>query len=152
MTAHTETPAPTVLRADSSNPLVSSNELPSNAQFIDGQLRPSSSHRTLDVVDPCSEEILAQVPDGTVEDVDVAVAAAVAAQHQWGRLTPKERSLVLLQIAERVEKNRDMLVRLDSAYTGKPLSVSRDDIDSTVDTFRFFAGAVRAITSQAAAD
>ena len=45
-----------------------------------------------------------------------------------------------------------MLVRLESANTGKPLEVSRDDIASTVDTFRFFAGAARAITSQAAAD
>jgi aminobutyraldehyde dehydrogenase len=152
MTAETETPAWTVRRADSSNPLVSTDELPSNSQFINGHFRPSSSHRTLDVVDPCSEEVLAQVPDGTVEDVDVAVAAAVAAQHQWGRLTPKERSLVLLKIAERVEQNSDLLVRLESANTGKPLDVSRDDISSTVDTFRFFAGAGRAITSQAAAD
>ena len=152
MTAQTEIPAQSVLRADSSNPLVSTNELPSNGQFIDGQFRPSSSGRSLDVVDPCTEKSLAQVPDGTVEDVDVAVAAAVKAQHQWGRLTPKERSLVLLQIADRVEKHSDMLVRLESANTGKPLEVSRDDIASTVDTFRFFAGAARAITSQAAAD
>jgi len=152
MTAQTETAASTVLRADRPTPLVSTTELPSIGQFIDGQFRPSSSHRTLDVVDPCSEEILAQVPDGTVEDVDVAVAAAVAAQHQWGKLTPKERSLVLLQIAERVEQNSDLLVRLESANTGKPFEVSRDDISSTVDTFRFFAGAARAVTSQAAAD
>jgi aminobutyraldehyde dehydrogenase len=51
-----------------------------------------------------------------------------------------------------VERNSDLLVRLESASTGKPLEVSRDDISSTVDTFRFFAGAARAMTSQAAAD
>jgi aminobutyraldehyde dehydrogenase len=43
-------------------------------------------------------------------------------------------------------------VRLDSANAGKPLVVSRDDISSSVDTFRFMAGAARSITSQAAAD
>jgi aminobutyraldehyde dehydrogenase len=152
MTAETQIPDVAVVRADGKAPLVSESDLPSNGQFIDGQFRPSSSGRTLDVVDPCSEEVLARVPDGTVEDVDVAVSAAVAAQHKWGRLTPKERSLVLLQIAERVEQNSDLLVRLESANTGKPLAVSQDDIGSTVDTFRFFAGAARAITSQAAAD
>jgi aminobutyraldehyde dehydrogenase len=152
MTVQTDNPTVTVLRADADAPLVSESELPSNGQFIDGEFRSSSSGRNLDVVDPCTEKSLAQVPDGTVEDVDVAVAAALKVQPQWGRLTPKERSLVLLQIADRVDQHSDMLVRLESANTGKPLDVSRDDISSTVDTFRFFAGAARAITSQAAAD
>ena len=152
MTVHTQIPTSTIRRSESSASLVSDTELPANGQFIDGGVRPSSSGRTLDVVDPCSEQILARVPDGTVDDVDAAVAAATAAQVAWGRLTPKERSLVLLQIADRVEKNADLLVRLESANTGKPFEVSRDDVASTVDSFRFFAGAARAITSQAAAD
>ena len=100
MNVQTQSPDITVLRADGNTPLVSESELPANGQFIDGGFRPSSSGRSLDVVDPCTEKSLAQVPDGTVEDIDVAVAAAVKAQHQWGRLTPKERSLVLLQIAD----------------------------------------------------
>ena len=36
--------------------------------------------------------------------------------------------------------------------TGKPLSVSRDDVNGTIDTFRFMAGALRATTSLAAAN
>ncbi|CCH77412.1 Gamma-aminobutyraldehyde dehydrogenase [Nostocoides japonicum T1-X7] len=152
MTTQTAVPVQTVRRAEGGAALVSEAELPSTGQFIDGGFRPSTSGATLDVVDPCSEQVLAQVADGTAEDVDVAVAAALAAQPAWGRLTPKERSLVLLRIADRVEENTDRLVRLESANTGKPLTVSRDDIASTVDTFRFFAGAARAITSQAAAD
>lgn len=152
MTVQTPISSSTVRRAEASAPLVDESELPSIGQFIDGSVRPSSSRRTLDVVDPCSEQVLAQVPDGTVDDVDAAVQAATAAQVAWGRLTPKERSLVLLQVAERVEKSADLLVRLESANTGKPFEVSRDDVASTVDTFRFFAGAARAMTSQAAAD
>lgn len=152
MTVQTQTPASTVRRADPAASLVGEGELPTNGQFIDGHFRPSSSGRTLDVVDPCTEQVLTQVPDGSVEDVDTAVAAAVAAQHRWGRLTPKERSLVLLEMADRVDKHSDLLVRLESANTGKPLEVARDDVASTVDTFRFFAGAARATTSQAAGD
>ena len=152
MTVQTPISSSTVRRAKASAPLVDESELPSIGQFIDGGVRPSSSTRMLDVVDPCSEQILAQVPDGTVDDVDAAVQAATAAQVAWGRLTPKERSLVLLKVAERVEKSADLLVRLESANTGKPFEVSRDDVASTVDTFRFFAGAARAMTSQAAAD
>lgn len=45
-----------------------------------------------------------------------------------------------------------MLVRLESVNTGKPLSVARDDVAQTIDTFRFMAGALRAATTMAAGD
>jgi aminobutyraldehyde dehydrogenase len=152
MTVLNETPAVTVRRSDVARSLPSDSDLPPSGQFIDGQFRPSTSDCTLDVVDPCREAVLAQVADGTAADVDRAVAAARKAQPAWGALTPKERSLILLQIASRVEEHHDLLVNLESANTGKPMGVSRDDVASTVDTFRFFAGAARSSTSQAAGD
>ena len=96
--------------------------------------------------------MLTQVAEGTAEEVDQAVAAALEARPAWGRLVPKQRSEILHEIADRIEEHAELLVRLESANTGKPLVVSRDDISSTIDTFRFMAGAARAITSQAAAD
>ena len=96
--------------------------------------------------------MFARVPEGTADDVDAAVTAARAAQPAWGALTPKERGAVLLAIADRVEQNANLLERLESVNAGKPNAVSQDDVSSTVDTFRFMAGAARSITSQAAAD
>ena len=112
MTVLNQIPSLTVRRTDGAIPLISENDLPPGGHFIDGEFRPSSSGRTLDVVDPCSEKTLAQVAEGTVADVDLAVGAAVKAKHQWGRLTPKERSLILLQIADRVEQHSDLLVKI----------------------------------------
>jgi aminobutyraldehyde dehydrogenase len=153
MTVQTPISAMSVQRVDGSAiSLLRDGDLPPNGHFIDGQTWSGSSGRVLDVVDPCSERVVAQVAEGTVDDVDIAVAAAVRVQQDWGRRTPKDRSTVLLQIADRVEQHSDLLVRLESANTGKPLAVSRDDIASTIDTFRFFAGAARSITSQAAGD
>ena len=152
MTVLNQIPSLTVRRTDGAIPLISESDLPPAGHFIDGEFRPGSSGATLDVVDPCHEKTLAQVAEGTVADVDLAVGAAVTAKHQWGRLTPKERSLILLQIADRVEQHSELLVKLESANTGKPFAVSRDDVSSTVDTFRFFAGAARSATSQAAGD
>jgi aminobutyraldehyde dehydrogenase len=152
MTVLNETPAVTVRRSDVATSLLNDGDLPPTGQFIDGQFRPSTSDRALDVVDPCRETVLTQVAEGTVADVDLAVAAARKAQPAWGRLTPKERSLILLQIADRVEEHHDLLVNMESANTGKPIGVSRDDVASTIDTFRFFAGAARSATSQAAGD
>ncbi|MCZ9346973.1 aldehyde dehydrogenase family protein, partial [Streptomyces sp. TRM76130] len=91
-------------------------------------------------------------PEGTAEDVDRAVAAAVAAKDAWARRVPRDRSEVLHAVADRLAENADLLVRLESANTGKPLAVSRDDVDMTIDTFRFMAGALRATTSLAAGD
>lgn len=146
----TSVSAPNEIRRSEGPPLPSPGELPPEQHFIDGEFRPGSNGRFIDVVDPCNGTVFAQAAEGSAADVDVAVTAARAAQPAWGALTPKERSEVLLKIAERIELNADLLVRLESANTGKPLVVSRDDISSSVDTFRFMAGAARSITSQAA--
>ncbi|WP_396935695.1 aminobutyraldehyde dehydrogenase [Mycolicibacterium sp.] len=150
MTVLNDTPPVTVRRTAEPAALIAPSDLPPAGHFIDGAFRPSSADATIDVVDPCRETVLAQIAEGTVNDVDVAVTAARKAQPAWAKLTPKERSLILLQIADRVTENHDLLVNLESANTGKPFEVSRDDVASTIDTFRFFAGATRATTSQAA--
>jgi aminobutyraldehyde dehydrogenase len=127
-------------------------DLPPSGHFIDGCFRAVGDAELLDIVDPTSEVVIARVVQGAPADVDAAVQAASRAKRAWGRMVPKERSALLLAVAERIEQNRDVLVRLESANTGKPLSVARDDVDGTIDTFRFMAGALRATTSMAAGD
>ena len=126
--------------------------LPPFGQFIGGAFIPSRSTSTVEVVNPATEETLMQVPAGSVEDVDAAVAAAVAAQGDWAAKTPKERSSVLLRIADIIEANRELLETLEAANTGKPAGVAEDDISSAIDTFRFSAGAARAFTTPGAGD
>ncbi|MEV7087740.1 aldehyde dehydrogenase family protein [Streptomyces sp. NPDC093085] len=150
----------TVRRAASSAPaaapLLDPKELPPARLFIGGTftdtVAPERTERT-DVIDPATEEVIARIPDGSAEDVDRAVrAAADAARGGWARLVPKERSEILHAIAGRIAEHADVLVRLEAANTGKPLSVARDDVAGTVDTFRFMAGALRAPTSMAAGE
>lgn len=126
--------------------------LPPFGQFIGGAFVASSSASTVDVENPATEEILMQVPSGSVEDVDAAVAAAVAAKADWAAKTPKDRSSVLLRIADIIEANRELLETLEAANTGKPAAVAEDDISSAIDTFRFSAGAARTFTAPGAGD
>ncbi|WP_107451049.1 aldehyde dehydrogenase family protein [Streptomyces sp. RTd22] len=142
----------TVRRATDAPPLISAADLPPAGHFVDGTFLDGSPGRVIDVVDPCTEGVISRIPEGTAEDIDRAVAAAARAKGPWGRLVPKDRSEVLHAIADRLAENTDLLVRLESANTGKPLAVSKDDVAMTVDTFRFMAGAVRAATSMAAGD
>ncbi|MDP9883897.1 aminobutyraldehyde dehydrogenase [Sinomonas atrocyanea] len=150
-TAATDTAAPAIRRAPDAAPLVRAEELPPSGHFIDGTFR-AQGGELADVIDPTSENAFAQIHLGTADDVDAAVSAALRAKEAWGRLVPKERAELLLKIADRVSETSDLFVRLESADTGKPFAVSRDDVESTIDTFRFMAGALRATTSMAAGD
>ncbi|MFF1831667.1 aldehyde dehydrogenase family protein [Paenarthrobacter sp. NPDC058040] len=144
----TET-SPFTVRRDGSLP---APQLPPFGQFIGGSFVPSTSDETVDVVNPATEETITRVPAGSLEDVDAAVAAAVAAKAEWAAKTPKDRSAVLLRIADIVEENREILENLEAANTGKTAAVAEDDISSAIDTFRFSAGAARAFTTLGADD
>ncbi|MET8976936.1 aldehyde dehydrogenase family protein [Streptomyces sp. NPDC004539] len=124
--------------------------LPPARQFIGGVFVEGAGG--IEVVDPCTEEVVAVVPEGSAEDVDRAVAAAVAAKDGWARQLPRQRSESLHAIADRLAAEAESLSVLESVNTGKPLMVSRDDVGQAVDTFRFMAGAVRATTSLAAGE
>jgi aminobutyraldehyde dehydrogenase len=150
MSIPTKNEQTTVRRAQPTEDLLHEGDLPPGQLFIDGAFRPSESGALRGVIDPSSATDIAEVPDGTVEDTDIAVAAAYAAKDRWGGLTPKARSELLHQVTDRLVENADLLARLESANTGKPPSVAQDDVAQTIDTFRFMAGALRASTSAAA--
>lgn len=141
----------TVRRADGAR-LLRDGDLAPHGNFVNGAFTPGESGATIDVVNPATGQTIATVPESTASDVDRAVAAAVAARHDWARRTPRERSELLHAMADRVQENSDLLMRLESTNTGKPAAVAEDDVASAVDTFRFMAGAVRAATAMASAD
>ncbi|MFE5687928.1 aldehyde dehydrogenase family protein, partial [Streptomyces sp. NPDC056512] len=153
MTTEADLTTATVRRAADTTPLlITEADLPPTGHFVDGKFIGGSTERVIDVIDPSTEELIARTPEGTSGDIDLAVAAAAAAKSHWARLVPKDRSELLHAVADRLAAHRELLRRLESANTGKPFAVSRDDVDMTVDTFRFMAGALRATTSMAAGD
>ncbi|MET3368530.1 aminobutyraldehyde dehydrogenase [Arthrobacter sp. M2012083] len=152
MTTQTEQFTVRRTSADTHNLPLPELPLPPAGHFINGSFVQGSSGQSIDVVDPTTEQVITSVQAGTADDVDVAVAAAVVAQKTWGTTTPKERADVLNLIANIVEENRKVFEVLESANTGKPQAVSEDDVSSTIDTFRFMAGASRTLTSMAGGD
>lgn len=118
--------------------------------FINGALV-AGSGEALPVWDPATGNVLTQVNEAAPDQVAAAVAAAQAAFARWSRTVPKDRALVLLRIAERVERHADELARLESRNCGKPYAaVLNDEIPAIVDVFRFFAGAARCLGGSAA--
>lgn len=135
------------------NQLITPDQLPPLKLFINGQFRtPATDTASTPALNPATGEVLAEVPQGSVADVDSAVDAASAALAGWKELTPKDRADVLNQVADRIEEHTEALARVESANGGKPRMVAEDDVAGTADIFRYSAGAARAFTEQGAAD
>lgn len=118
--------------------------------FVGGEWVPSAGERTRDIVNPATGETIAQVQDGTEEDVDRAVTAARKAFDEvWFDTTPGERSGMLWKLAEVLETHGDELIALESENVGKPKEVSEADFEFTLDNVRFFAAAARNLEGRA---
>lgn len=142
----------TVRRGTTADPIFATEALPPGQHFINGEFRPGITDEKQAVVNPVTETMICEVAQGAAEDADAAVLAALQAKEAWGKTLPKKRAEILLAIADRLEENSDLLARLESLNTGKPLMVSEDDLASSIDSFRFMAGAARATTSLAAGE
>jgi 1-pyrroline dehydrogenase len=107
---------------------------------------------TMDVLNPSTAEVIAQVPAGTADDVDAAVETAKAALPDWLETTPGERAEVLLKLADMLDANAEELARIESRNVGKPLGYARDEMPVCVDNLRFFAGAARLLEGKSAGE
>ncbi|TMD81837.1 MAG: gamma-aminobutyraldehyde dehydrogenase [Chloroflexi bacterium] len=121
--------------------------------FIGGQWVAGSGSEGQPVINPATGETIAEVPKGTEADVDRAVKAARAAYVEWFETVPKERSEMLLKLAEAVAADGEELANLESANVGKPRALFlSDELPPCVDHLRFFAGAARLLDGKAAGE
>jgi len=120
--------------------------------WIDGRwVEPETDARD-DVVDPATGEVIFRAASSGAADVDRAVQAAAGAFGTWGSATPRQRSEALLKLAQAIEDHADEFTEIESANVGKPLSALPDEMDLTIDNFRFFAGGARALEGRAAGE
>ena len=120
--------------------------------FIDGEWVEGSSGRTAEIVNPATEETIAEVVIGTEADVDRAVVAARSAFESWSLSTPQDRSKALYAFADALEKDAEALSLIEQQNVGKPKGTADFDVEFTVDNVRYFAGAARVIEGKAAGE
>src|SRR2546423_7894712 len=106
----------------------------------------------MEVVNPATGDVIAEVPSATAEDVDRAVQAAKKALVEWRETTPGERAELLLKLADAIDEHADELAELESRNVGKPLSYAKDELPVCADNFRFFAGAGRVLEGKSAGE
>ncbi|HLY93469.1 MAG TPA: aldehyde dehydrogenase family protein [Gaiellaceae bacterium] len=94
------------------------------------------------VVNPATEETIAEIPSAGVEETDAAVARARAAFPAWRAVAPADRARLLRRLATLVEEQDEELSRLESANAGKPIAGARGEVGMVAQVFHFYAGAV----------
>lgn len=112
--------------------------------FIGGEFREAYSGNYIDIINPATAEVFAQLPDSNERDVNEAVAAAKKAFPAWSVTSPDTRFSILNKIATLIDENLDALALAETTDNGKPLWLSRKvDIPRASSNFRFFATAIQ---------
>jgi aldehyde dehydrogenase (NAD+) len=121
---------------------MSTNAREQKSLLINNVWRASASGRTMEVINPATEEVVAEVASADVSDVDAAVAAARAAlDGPWGKMSARERGRLVRRLADRLVERADEVARLETLHNGKPITESRQvEIPAAAECFEYYAG------------
>ena len=95
-------------------------------QYINGEWVDSTDSKTIDVINPATEEVIGKVSSGTQEDVNRAVQAAKVAFPSYSKTSKEERIKLLEDIAKEYENRKDDLVKIMTKELGSPITSSEN--------------------------
>jgi acyl-CoA reductase-like NAD-dependent aldehyde dehydrogenase len=95
----------------------------------------------MQVFEPATEQVLAELPRAGAEEADEAVARAKEAFPAWRDVTPGDRGKLLRNLARAIDERREELATLEARNVGKPISDARGEVGMVVDVFDYYAGA-----------
>jgi acyl-CoA reductase-like NAD-dependent aldehyde dehydrogenase len=93
------------------------------------------------VIEPATEEAMAELPQAGVEETDAAIGRAREAFPAWRRVAPGERAALMRAVAAGVRNEAEELARLEARNVGKPISDARGEVAMVADVFDYYAGA-----------
>jgi succinate-semialdehyde dehydrogenase/glutarate-semialdehyde dehydrogenase len=113
--------------------------------FLNGAWRPARSGRTVDVIDPATEERIGAIPHAGAEDLDAALGAASSAAPGWAKTAGWERSRILRAIANALRGRVEEAALMMARECGKPLAEARGEFGAAIDQFDWYADEARRI-------
>jgi aldehyde dehydrogenase len=113
--------------------------------FINGKFVPPVDGQYFDVITPITGKVYTQAARSTAADIELALDAAHAAKDSWAAVPAAARANILLQIADRIDANLELLAYAETVDNGKAIRETLNaDIPLSSDHFRYFAGCLRA--------
>ena len=115
---------------------------PIHGLFIDGKQVPASLPDLLDVINPATGELLAQISHANAQDVDRAVRSAHTAfeSAEWANMSNRTRARLINKLADVFEANMDEMYQLETANNGRSLNETRAQVSRLPDFLRYNAG------------
>ena len=109
--------------------------------LIGGEWCAAKAHEEIEVINPATEEVVASVPAGAPEDVELAVATAKRAFTEWSKTDVEKRAAILMKAADLIEENSASLSATLTSEQGKPLAEAAGEIHHLAHGVRFYAEA-----------
>nr|AGN03871.1 retinol dehydrogenase 2 [Aurelia aurita] len=126
------------------NPTCGDVEIKYTQIFINNEFRNSESGKTFPTINPCTGEKICDVQEGDKADVNIAVKAARDAfklGSPWRTMDASEKGLLLIRLADLMERDREYLAKLETLDNGKPYSDSfGTDLALTIKCYRYYGG------------
>ncbi|MGY6647985.1 aldehyde dehydrogenase [Wenyingzhuangia sp. IMCC45574] len=117
-------------------------------QYINGEFVESKATSVIEILNPCTEEVLSTISSGTVEDANNALEAAQQSQKAWAALPAIKRAEFLHKMATVIRQNRVFLAETLSKEQAKVIGLAQVEIDVTADYFDYNAGWARRIEGE----
>lgn len=111
--------------------------------FIDGALVASEASGRLDVIDPATEERIAEIADATDGEVDAAIEAALAAGRRWNAIDMRSRAVVMHEIAAAMRRDKALYAEVLTREEGKPYKESLDEVSWCATAMDYYAEVAR---------
>jgi acyl-CoA reductase-like NAD-dependent aldehyde dehydrogenase len=102
----------------------------------------------IEVLEPATEQVMAELERAGAEETDAAVARARDAFGPWRAIAPDERSSALHRLADELQRRREALATLEARNAGKPIGDARGEMEMVAGCFRYYAGAPERVTGK----
>src|SRR5215203_4472599 len=107
-----------------------------------------ASKDAIQVIEPATAEVMAELPRAGAQEADEAVQRAKAAYPSWKKLSPADRSALLHRLADAIGQRQEVLAKLEARNAGKPIGDAWGEMEMVVETFRYYAGAPERLTGK----
>ncbi|RYC38061.1 aldehyde dehydrogenase [Pectobacterium zantedeschiae] len=112
---------------------------PQKRMYINGEFVENRSGKWIDVVNPATEQVISQIPEGSADDAKRAIDAAEAAQPGWEALPAVERGVWLHKIAAGIREREAELTDTIIAEGGKTHGLAQTEVLFTADYLDYMA-------------
>ena len=110
--------------------------------YIANASTPSSSGRTIPVIDPSDGQVFDEIQRSNAQDIDDAVhAARQCFDAVWRKVSAAERGRLLMKLSAKVAEHADELAAIEQRDCGKPTKQAKADALALVRYFEYYAGA-----------